>query len=241
MKLVVLRHPGRPGRDVAFVGGIDLCHSRRDDSAHFGDPQRQPMATVYGSRPPWHDIQALIRGPAVASGEPIGAAASFAGMFEAFGQAADALDARHAGGRRGPRPAGQLRRYPEPLIPASTRAWASVLYRLVYDPDGRPPAMRRAYEAAASRSPTGSQAGKPMRPWPVRGDRQLPAPGHLHADQDGGRVHQAAQLHRGRSPGGHAADRQPGAGKRDRQVLRGLPEATASAQAYDEDARQQMQ
>lgn len=173
MKLVVLRHPGRPGRDVAFVGGIDLCHSRRDDSAHFGDPQRQPMAAVYGSRPPWHDIQALIRGPAVASGEPIGAAASFAGMFEAFGQAADALDARHPGGRRGPRPAGQLRRYPEPLIPASTRAWASVLYRLVYDPDGRPPAMRRAYEAAASRSPTGSQTGKPMRP----------RPGHLHADQ----------------------------------------------------------
>ena len=58
-KLVVLRHPGRPERDVAFVGGIDLCHSRRD-FAHFGDPQRQPMAAVYGSRPPWHDIRALI-------------------------------------------------------------------------------------------------------------------------------------------------------------------------------------
>ena len=31
-KLVVLRHPSRPGQDVAFVGGIDLCHSRRDDA-----------------------------------------------------------------------------------------------------------------------------------------------------------------------------------------------------------------
>ena len=61
MKLVVLRHPGRPERDVAFVGGIDLCHSRRDDSAHRGDPQRQPMAAVYGATPPWHDIQALIQ------------------------------------------------------------------------------------------------------------------------------------------------------------------------------------
>ena len=69
---------------------------------------------------------------------------SAAGMFEAFGRAADALDAWHAGGRQGPRPAGQLRRYPDPQISAATRAWASVLYRLVYDPDGRPPAMRRA-------------------------------------------------------------------------------------------------
>ncbi|MGN6795019.1 MAG: phospholipase D family protein [Streptosporangiaceae bacterium] len=64
-KLVVLRHPGRPELDVAFVGGIDLCHSRRDDARHRGDPQRQPMAAVYGDRPPWHDIQAMIKGPAV--------------------------------------------------------------------------------------------------------------------------------------------------------------------------------
>jgi phosphatidylserine/phosphatidylglycerophosphate/cardiolipin synthase-like enzyme len=64
-KMVVLRHPGRPDLDVAFVGGIDLCNSRRDDQSHRGDPQRQPMAAVYGERPPWHDIQALIKGPAV--------------------------------------------------------------------------------------------------------------------------------------------------------------------------------
>jgi phosphatidylserine/phosphatidylglycerophosphate/cardiolipin synthase-like enzyme len=369
MKLVVLRHPGRPERDVAFVGGIDLCHSRRDDSAHWGDPQRQPMAAVYGATPPWHDIQALISGPAVGDvetifrerwedpapltrnplhrlrdlatgedrrpeplppqlpdpqpsgthavqllrtvpyrrsgysfapdgersiaraylkvlpharslvyledqylwstevvsvladalrdhpglhliaviprfpdqdgrlstapnlvgradalallyaaggrrvavyalensagtpvyvhakvcivddtwaiigsdnfnrrswthdsevscaiideqgsfarrlrlalaaehlGEASEAAGSAAAMFEAFGQAADALDAWHAGGRQGPRPGGQLRRYPDPQLSAATRAWASVLYRLVYDPDGRPLAMRRA-------------------------------------------------------------------------------------------------
>jgi phosphatidylserine/phosphatidylglycerophosphate/cardiolipin synthase-like enzyme len=64
-KMVVLRHHGRPELDVAFVGGIDLCHSRRDDAAHRGDPQSQPMAKIYGERPPWHDIQAMIRGPAV--------------------------------------------------------------------------------------------------------------------------------------------------------------------------------
>ncbi|MEN3308404.1 MAG: hypothetical protein V7603_4606 [Micromonosporaceae bacterium] len=64
-KLVVLRHPGRPDLDIAYVGGIDLCHSRRDDQRHLGDPQRQAMAAIYGSRPPWHDIQLAIRGPAV--------------------------------------------------------------------------------------------------------------------------------------------------------------------------------
>ena len=38
-KFVVLRHDERPAKDVAFVGGIDLCHSRRDDAEHRGDPQ----------------------------------------------------------------------------------------------------------------------------------------------------------------------------------------------------------
>ena len=71
MKLVVLRHAGRPDRDVAFVGGIDLCHSRRDDAAHHGDPQRQPMAAVYGDRPPWHDVQLMISGPAVGDVETV--------------------------------------------------------------------------------------------------------------------------------------------------------------------------
>ena len=50
-KLVVLRHPGAPERDVAFAGGIDLCHSRRDDAEHRGDPQAVRMARQYGERP----------------------------------------------------------------------------------------------------------------------------------------------------------------------------------------------
>ncbi|MET9604941.1 phospholipase D family protein [Streptomyces sp. NPDC006512] len=64
-KLVVLRHPGRPERDVAYVGGIDLCHTRNDDAAHHGDPQSVPFADAYGPRPPWHDVQLEVRGPAV--------------------------------------------------------------------------------------------------------------------------------------------------------------------------------
>jgi phosphatidylserine/phosphatidylglycerophosphate/cardiolipin synthase-like enzyme len=64
-KLVVIRHPGRPERDVAFVGGIDLGYSRRDDRDHAGDPQVMEFPREYGDRPPWHDIQAEVRGPAV--------------------------------------------------------------------------------------------------------------------------------------------------------------------------------
>ncbi|CCH17398.1 Phospholipase D/Transphosphatidylase [Micromonospora lupini str. Lupac 08] len=64
-KLVVLRHPGNPERDIAFAGGIDLCHSRRDDAAHGGDPQPVQMSGRYGSNPPWHDVQLALRGPVV--------------------------------------------------------------------------------------------------------------------------------------------------------------------------------
>ena len=70
-KFVVLRHPGRAELDVAFVGGIDLCHSRRDDSEHRGDPQPQPMAKIYGPRPPWHDAMVALRGPVVADVETV--------------------------------------------------------------------------------------------------------------------------------------------------------------------------
>ena len=64
-KLVVLRHPGDPSNDVAFVGGIDLCHSRRDDRSHQGDPQPIAMSRKYGKNPPWHDVQLALRGPVV--------------------------------------------------------------------------------------------------------------------------------------------------------------------------------
>ncbi len=64
-KFVVLRHRDDPSRDVAFLGGIDLCHSRRDDIAHEGDFQAIPMPQVFGRRPAWHDVHLAIEGPAV--------------------------------------------------------------------------------------------------------------------------------------------------------------------------------
>jgi phosphatidylserine/phosphatidylglycerophosphate/cardiolipin synthase-like enzyme len=68
---VVLRHRARPEADIAFLGGIDLCHGRHDDASHQGDPQPQPMADVYGRRPPWHDVQLAICGPAVGDVETV--------------------------------------------------------------------------------------------------------------------------------------------------------------------------
>jgi phosphatidylserine/phosphatidylglycerophosphate/cardiolipin synthase-like enzyme len=64
-KLVVIRHPGAPERDVAFAGGIDLCHSRRDDEWHRGDAQSVRMSKRYGDHPPWHDVQLRLQGPVV--------------------------------------------------------------------------------------------------------------------------------------------------------------------------------
>jgi phosphatidylserine/phosphatidylglycerophosphate/cardiolipin synthase-like enzyme len=65
-KLVLIRHPSGLDRDVAFIGGIDLCHGRRDDTSHGGDFQVIKLDPRYGHRPPWHDVQLEIRGPTVA-------------------------------------------------------------------------------------------------------------------------------------------------------------------------------
>jgi phosphatidylserine/phosphatidylglycerophosphate/cardiolipin synthase-like enzyme len=64
-KFIVIRHRDNPERDVAFAGGIDLCHSRRDDGRHLGDRQAQQMSKEYGKYPPWHDVQLRLQGPVV--------------------------------------------------------------------------------------------------------------------------------------------------------------------------------
>jgi phosphatidylserine/phosphatidylglycerophosphate/cardiolipin synthase-like enzyme len=64
-KFLVIRHRDDPTRDIAFVGGIDLAHSRRDDHRHLGDLQADRIAHEYGDNPPWHDAMVAITGPAV--------------------------------------------------------------------------------------------------------------------------------------------------------------------------------
>ena len=63
--------PAAATSDVAFAGGIDLCHSRRDDADHGGDPQGLRMSDEYGDTPPWHDVQLEVRGPAVGDLEAV--------------------------------------------------------------------------------------------------------------------------------------------------------------------------
>ena len=58
--------------------------------------------------------------------------------LELFRESAAALDAWHDGGRRGDRPAGQVRAHRPDPVTRTQRLWAEPLYRLVYDPDGRP-------------------------------------------------------------------------------------------------------
>lgn len=65
-KMFVIRRSEDPSRDVAFIGGLDLSHSRRDDADHAGDPQAVAMDPRYGKRPPWHDAALELRGPVVA-------------------------------------------------------------------------------------------------------------------------------------------------------------------------------
>jgi phosphatidylserine/phosphatidylglycerophosphate/cardiolipin synthase-like enzyme len=65
------------------------------------------------------------------------------GAVAVMESAARALDAWHDGGRAGPRPPGQLRPHRPEHLPLHTKLWAAPVYRLVYDPDGRPWRDRR--------------------------------------------------------------------------------------------------
>jgi len=65
--------------------------------------------------------------------------------FRAFACSAAALDKWYAKGRTGPRPPGRLRLYHAGHLPRWIRTWARPIYRHVFDPDGRPSALRRSH------------------------------------------------------------------------------------------------
>jgi phosphatidylserine/phosphatidylglycerophosphate/cardiolipin synthase-like enzyme len=64
-KLLVVHAPNDPARCIAFVGGIDLSRGRHDSPDHHGDDDPVRIDRRYGRRPPWHDLQLELRGPAV--------------------------------------------------------------------------------------------------------------------------------------------------------------------------------
>jgi phosphatidylserine/phosphatidylglycerophosphate/cardiolipin synthase-like enzyme len=63
-------------------------------------------------------------------------------FVEVLTERAATVDAWHEGGRRGPRPPGRLRPHRAERLPLFTRLWATPVYRLLDDPDGRPLRMR---------------------------------------------------------------------------------------------------
>jgi phosphatidylserine/phosphatidylglycerophosphate/cardiolipin synthase-like enzyme len=131
-KLVLVHHPGREDEDVAFAGGIDLCHGRRDDERHLGDPQAIPLDERYGDLPGWHDIQLEVRGPAIAD---------LAHTFRERWDDPTPLDHRNPWRARIARVARQPRHPtalpPEPAAPAPTGAHAVQVLRTY--PSKRPP------------------------------------------------------------------------------------------------------
>jgi phosphatidylserine/phosphatidylglycerophosphate/cardiolipin synthase-like enzyme len=64
-KLLVVHMPDRQVRCIAFIGGIDLSRGRGDTPEHLGDADPVRIDRRYGRRPPWHDLQLEVRGPAV--------------------------------------------------------------------------------------------------------------------------------------------------------------------------------
>ena len=64
--------------------------------------------------------------------------------FTAFADSAARLQLWYDGGCRGARPPGRLRPVNDGTLTRFTRAWATPLYHLVYDPDGRPVSLRCA-------------------------------------------------------------------------------------------------
>ena len=140
-KFVVIRHPGAPERDVAFVGGTDLGHSRNDDPEHRGDPQPQQMTAPYGPTPPWHDAMVEIRGPAVADVE-----CCFRERWDDPTSLQHARPVLWASDKlRGLR--GEVRRLPDPLPPPPPRGRDAVQLLRTY------PCQRPAYPFA----PTGER------------------------------------------------------------------------------------
>jgi phosphatidylserine/phosphatidylglycerophosphate/cardiolipin synthase-like enzyme len=63
--------------------------------------------------------------------------------FAAFADSAAGLDEWYANGCEGTRPPGRLRVYQPPRLSRWTIRLAAPVYRWLYDPDGRPPALRR--------------------------------------------------------------------------------------------------
>jgi hypothetical protein len=65
-----------------------------------------------------------------------------ASPLQLWNSTAEALEQWHRAGRRTQRPAGQVRQHAPAAVTPLQRLWASPIYRLIVDPDGRPRRLR---------------------------------------------------------------------------------------------------
>ena len=145
-KLVVVLHPNDPTNDVAFVGGIDLCHGRNDDERHLGDPQAIEIDPRYGPTPAWHDMQVELHGPAVGD------------IAETFGERwNDPTPAR-------PRDRGRGQRTPTPVASTTSR---SRVDRTPSDPAARTPSRCCAPTRPSARATRSRRAASAASPGPT--------------------------------------------------------------------------
>lgn len=73
---------------------------------------------------------------------PVDDLADLAEAFTRFADCAARLQRWYDGGCQSSRPPGRLRPVNDEILSRFTQAWATPLYHLLYDPDGRPLRMR---------------------------------------------------------------------------------------------------
>jgi phosphatidylserine/phosphatidylglycerophosphate/cardiolipin synthase-like enzyme len=88
----------------------------------------------------------LDRGDGSDGGDPDAGLVDPMAAFAEIRRSAASLQGWYDSGQAGPRPPGRLRPLQDPPLSRTTTRWASLAYRWVYDPDGRPWRMRRRQE-----------------------------------------------------------------------------------------------
>ena len=159
-KFVVIRHADDPSRDIAYVGGIDLCHSRRDTAEHDGDPQPIAMPQVFGPDPGL--ARRALRGPGARGPRHRDDLPGTVGGLDAPDAATPAASPRASSSARTSTPGRCPTNSPRPRRPPTrTRRCRSCA------------PTRRSWPRASTSHRTASRASRAANDKAVRGARRL--------------------------------------------------------------------